>query len=55
MNSYNVIEIITIIDEIDLKYDGDIHYINETLRKYTQSVKLEIEQVLKEWDQNKKY
>jgi 23S rRNA U2552 (ribose-2'-O)-methylase RlmE/FtsJ len=55
MNSYNIIEIITIINDINLEYDGDIYYINETLKKYTQSVKLEIEKVIKEWDMNKKY
>jgi 23S rRNA U2552 (ribose-2'-O)-methylase RlmE/FtsJ len=55
MNSYNIIEIITIIKELDLKFDGDIYYINDTLKKYTHSVKLEIEKVLKEWDMNKKY
>jgi len=55
MNSYNIIEIITIIKEIDLEFDGPIFYINETLKKYTHSVKLEIEKVLKEWDINKKY
>jgi len=55
MNSYNIIEIITIINDIDLQYDGEIYYINETLKQYTQSVKLEIEKVLKEWDINKKY
>ena len=55
MNSYNIIEIITIINEIDLNYDGEMRYINDTLKQYTQSVKLEIEKVLKEWDINKKY
>ena len=55
MNSYNIVEIITIINDINLEYDGDIYYINETLKKYTQSVKLEIEKVIKEWDMNKKY
>jgi len=55
MNSYNIIEIITIIKEIDLSFDEEMIYINETLKKYTHSVKLEIEKVIKEWEINKKY
>jgi 23S rRNA U2552 (ribose-2'-O)-methylase RlmE/FtsJ len=55
MNSYNIIEIITIIKEIVPEFDGEMSYINDTLKQYTHSVKLEIEKVIKEWEINKKY
>jgi hypothetical protein len=34
MNSYNIIEIITIIKEIAPEFDGDMKYINDTLKQY---------------------
>jgi 23S rRNA U2552 (ribose-2'-O)-methylase RlmE/FtsJ len=55
MNSYNINEVMTIIPEISIKVNGNMKYINETLREYTHNIKLEIDPILDLWDKNKKY
>ena len=55
MNSYNINETITIIPSLNITYNNKMNYINETLRLYTHSIKLEIEPILSEWDKNKKF
>lgn len=55
MNSYNINEIISIIPTLNIEFDGSMNYINETLRSYTHSIKLEIEPVLSDWERNKKF
>ena len=55
MNSYNISDIIIIINEINIKQDSEIKYINETLREYTHNVKLEINPMIEMWEKHKKY
>jgi 23S rRNA U2552 (ribose-2'-O)-methylase RlmE/FtsJ len=55
MNSYNISDIIPIITEINIKFNGELNYINETLREYTHNIKLEINPIIDQWDKNKKY
>lgn len=55
MNSYNINEIITIIPGLNIQFDESMNYINETLRSYTHSIKLEIEPKINEWDRTKKF
>ena len=42
MNSYNINEIITIIDVVDIEFNQNIFYINKTLKKYIHSIKVSI-------------
>jgi len=55
MNSYSINDIITIINEIDIKQNTPLTYVNETLREYTHNIKLEINPLLELWEKNKKY
>ena len=55
MNSYSINDIITITNEIDIKHNTPMTYINETLREYTHNIKLEINPLLDLWEKNKKY
>ena len=57
MTSYSISDIICIIEtnSIDIKYDEKMHYINETLRDYSHSIKREIDKQSKLWDKYKKY
>jgi 23S rRNA U2552 (ribose-2'-O)-methylase RlmE/FtsJ len=55
MNSYNISDIIPIIPDINIKLNGELVYINETLRDYTHKIKLEINPIIEQWDKNKKY
>jgi 23S rRNA U2552 (ribose-2'-O)-methylase RlmE/FtsJ len=55
MNSYNISDIINIINEINIKQTHNTKYINETLREYTHNIKLEINPMIDLWEKNKKY
>lgn len=57
MTSYSISDIICIIEtnNIDLKYDQSMNYINETLREYSHSIKREIDKQSKLWEKYKKY
>ena len=55
MNSYNISDIIIIINEINIKNSDKTKYINETLREYTHNIKLEINPMIELWEKNKKY
>ena len=57
MTSYSISDIICIIEtnNIHIKYDETMNYINETLREYSHSIKREIDKQSKLWDKYKKY
>jgi 23S rRNA U2552 (ribose-2'-O)-methylase RlmE/FtsJ len=55
MNSYNINEIITIINNNDISFNENIFYINKTLKNYIHSIKKEIEPNLHLWEVSKKY
>uniref|UniRef100_A0A6C0ETD7 Ribosomal RNA methyltransferase FtsJ domain-containing protein n=1 Tax=viral metagenome TaxID=1070528 RepID=A0A6C0ETD7_9ZZZZ len=55
MNSYNINEIITIINKEDIIFNKDINYINNTLKLYIHSIKEEIDPYIELWEKNKKY
>jgi len=55
MNSYNINETITILDENDISFNDNIFYINDTLKGYIHLIKKEIEINLELWERNKKY
>jgi len=56
MTSYSVSDIICVIEtsNINVKYDQSFNYINETLRTYSHSIKMEIDNHITLWDRYKK-
>ena len=55
MTSYSVSDIICVIEanNINLNYDQSMSYINETLREYSHSIKMEISKQSKLWEKYK--
>lgn len=57
MTSYSISDIICVIEtnNIELRYDEPMDYINETLREYSHRIKKEINKQYKLWEKYKKY
>lgn len=57
MTSYSISNIIYILEtnNIELNYDHSLHYINTTLREYSHSIKMEIDQHAVLWEKYKRY